>query len=304
MKITIEEIGEFLKENEIEYRYTGNIDFTCNGFCPLSNLKENSLTWARKVENINFDSLNMMENILIFISTDTEIQSKVNVIFVDNPHRTFFKVLQHFFVDVLGKGNQTLISSTAVVETKKLGLNIKIGNHTYIGPDVTIGNDVIIHNNVSIEGHVEIGDHTVIESGVVIGVCGFGHYQEDNGVSVRVPHLGGVKIGRYVNIGANSTVSRGCLDDTVICDYVKIDNLCHIAHNDLIKSRTMITACVEISGSTTVEEDVWIGPGCSLNNLITVGKGSFLGIGTVVTKDVPAGKVVAGVPARVLRDNK
>ncbi len=303
MNILIEDMKKILEKNKIEYRYVGKDSCSINGFCSLNNLKENCMTWARDINNININFLNKIDNILIFVDLDVDFDAQVNVLFVDNPHKAYFKVLQCFFVDAFINGSETLISSTAVVETNKIGKNIKIGHHTYIGPEVIIGNNVVINHNVTIDGRVEIGDYSVVESGCVIGACGFGHYKEDNGVSVCVPHLGGVKIGRYVNIGANNTISRGCLDDTIICDYVKTDNLCHIAHNVLIKERTMLTACVEISGSTTVEEDVWIGPGCSLNNSIKIGNGSFLGIGTVATKDIPSRKVVAGVPARVLREN-
>jgi len=83
---------------------------------------------------------------------------------------------------------------------------------------------------------------------------------------------------------------------------VKIDNLCHIAHNVLIKSRSILTACVEISGSSIIEEDVWIGPNSSVINGITIGKGSLIGIGSVVIKSVPPNSTVFGNPAKIISE--
>lgn len=213
----------------------------------------------------------------------------------------FFKILQEFFAPQIQKHR---IAELAVIETNNLGCNVNVGNFTYIGSDVVIGNNVFIEHNVTITGDVVIGNNTHIESGVVIGLCGFGHFKETDGISIRVPHLGGVVIGTDCYIGANSTIARGTLSNTIIGNNVKIDAQCHIAHNVEIGNRVMMTGGVMIGGSTIIKDDVWIGPNSTLNNSLIINENSFIGVGSVVTKNVSKGKSVFGVPARAIKDNK
>lgn len=292
-------ILDFLTAKNIPYEFYGDSNQEIHDFCSLYDLKNNSLTWARDASNVDILVANTFERVLIVIGSRLE-ELNFSQIVVSNPHRVFFQVLAHFFDN---DSELPAIDPTAVVKSINIGKNVSIGPNSYIGKNVVIGDNVRIASCVSVEGKVKIGNNSIIEAGVVIGVCGYGHYKDENNVSVRVPHLGGVQIGSFVAIGANSTIARGCLGDTIIEDYVKIDNLCHIAHNVKIKSRTMITACSEVSGSVTIEEDVWIGPASAITNGVIVGKNSFFGIGTIATKSVPEGKVVVGVPAKVLRDN-
>lgn len=297
--LSIKQILEYLVEKEVSHQFIGNNQALIKEFSSLYMIKEDSITWARKVENIDINQIQKYKNVLVVLPENTELFN-LNKLIVKDPHKVFFQILNEFFeLKVIHS-----IHNRAVIDSLRLGANLNVGANSYISKDAIIGNNVFISNNVSIEGKVIIGDNTVIEAGVVVGVCGYGHFKDDNNNSLRVPHLGGVIIGSNVAIGANTTIARGCLGDTIIEDYVKIDNLCHIAHNVHIKTRSMITACTEISGSTTIEEDVWIGPASAFNNGIVVGKNSFVGIGTIATKDVPEGKVVVGVPARVIRDNE
>ena len=103
---------------------------------------------------------------------------------------------------------------------------------------------------------------------------------------LRFIHLGGVKIGNEVEIGALNSIARGTLNDTIIENGVKTDNLVHIAHNCYIGCNSLITACVELSGGVIVGKNVWIGPNSSVLEKIKIGDNAFIGIGSVVTKDV------------------
>lgn len=301
MAIRVCEVIEYLKTENIPYRYFGKDNLTIYHYCPLNRLKADAITWVRNVKDANISDLASYKNLLLLAEYDAgRLDAQISVLYVNNVHRTFFKILEHFFSDENQEHVEPKIEKTAIVETTNIGENFYAGHHTYIGENVTIGDNVTIFHNVTIQGTVTIGDGTVIESGVVVGACGYGHYLDVDHTNVCVPHLGGVTIGKYVRLGANTCISRGCLSDTIIEDYVKIDNLCHIAHNDVIRRGAMITAGTAISGSTTVEENVWLAPGTLLNNSITVGKNSFLGIGTVATKDVPENMVAVGVPARML----
>ena len=223
------------------------------------------------------------------------------ILYAENAHRTFFRILAHFFAGEDPENRAAGMAPTAIVESGNIGDNVYIGHHTYIGRDVVIGNHVQILNNVSIQGNVRIGDHSVIESGASIGTCGYGHYTDEEGHSVCVPHLGGVQIGSHVKIGANCVIVRGCLADTVIEDYAKIDALSHIAHNVHVKSGAMIVNSL-ICGSATIGESAWLAPGTVVRNQVTVGNDSFLGLGTIAVKDIPPKKLVMGVPGRVVKD--
>lgn len=133
-----------------------------------------------------------------------------------------------------------------------------IGAHCSIGPEVVIGADSVIHPGVTIYGPVVLGDRCVVHAGVVIGADGFG-FAPDGGRWVKIPQLGGVRIGDDVEIGANTTIDRGALADTVIEDGVKLDNQIQIAHNVRIGRDTAIAACVGIAGSTVIGARCTIG---------------------------------------------
>lgn len=305
MMIKIREVIDYLDAEGIVYRYVGAEEFGFSGFCPLNRLKNNSITWVRNANNLNVEELNCAENIVLVADLEAEVQGhQFPIVFAENPHRTFFRIVSHFFSDLDPEIRTAAISPTAVIETDDVGEDVFIGHHTYIGKNVKLGNRVRILHNVTIDGYVVIGDDTTIESGTTIGACGYGHYWDEQNRPIDVPHFGGVIIGSHVKIGANNTISRGCLADTIIEDYVKTDNLVHIAHNDYIKYGAMLTACVEISGSTIVGRNAWLAPGTSVREGIELGDDIYTGIGTAITKSQPAGKVIVGVPGKVLRDRR
>ncbi|MCL2627073.1 MAG: hypothetical protein FWD44_00035 [Oscillospiraceae bacterium] len=300
MMINLSEITDFLCNNNIVYKFHGNKNLIVQHYCPISILKDHSMTWMRSLNEQDMEKIANHKNILLICNNFEYSQyQQINFLFVDNPHKVFFILLENFFTTP--KNNASSFSSTSVVETRCIGEGISVGHHTYIAPNVKIGNNVQIGSNVTIENNVCIGNHTVIESGVVIGACGFGHYVDNNGKNVRVPHLGGVRIGKHVNIGANTTIARGTLSDTIINDYVKIDNLCHIAHNVVINDNVLIAGGTVIGGSTIINEDVWLSS-CKIANSLVIGAHSYIGGGSIVTKNIPENKFAVGYPARVVKN--
>lgn len=287
---------------ELEYKYRGDDQLVINDFCALNNLRDSSITWIKNIDNFKGCNFTNIKDILV-VSNEIlkdEINNKnINFIFCNNPKEVFFSILKEFFKQ---KEYNKYISPNSVVETTSIGESVYIGHNCYIGSGVIIGDNVVIKNHISIEGRVKIGNNTTIHSGVVIGTDGFGYFQNSDGKNIKVPHYGGVVIGKDVEIGANTCIDRGTLEDTIIGNNVKIDNLCHIAHNVIIKDNCSVIALSMLGGSVILEKDSYIAPGAIIKNQLTIGENSLVGLGAVVIKDVEKNKVVAGVPAKIIKE--
>lgn len=296
--LNIKSIISYLDNHQVNYTYHGIEELNINGFCPLNNLKSNSMTWIRDVNSYNVSLLYDINNLLVICNqVDNPNTLNGNFILTDNPHSVYFSLLSEFFDT---RQTRILEHSNSVIESKSIGKNVSIGHFCYIGKDVIIEDNVTIHNNVSIDGKIHIGKNSIIYSGVVIGMDGYGYFDDVDNNHKRVPHLGGVMIGENVEIGANTCIAKGCLGDTIISDDVKIDNLCHIAHNVFIGKRSKIIALSMLAGSSVIGEDVWVAPCSAVKNQVVVGDNSLVGLGAVVLKNVEPNTVVAGVPAKAL----
>lgn len=229
-------------------------------------------------------------------SAELKKQGKV-ILLVDNPRLTIAKVGNAFFIDKI----EPMIHPTVVIHSDaKIGNDVYIGAYSKIGK-CTIGDNTIIHTSVCINDHTEIGENVVVKPGAILGYDGFGFEKQENGHLLKFPQLGKLIIRDYVEIGANTCIDKGALSDTIIGEGTKINNLCHIAHNVVIGKNVVITAHVNISGSSIIEDNVWIAPNSSLKGHQTIGEGSTVGMGAVVTKNIPSGEVWVGNPARKIR---
>ncbi len=199
---------------------------------------------------------------------------------------------------------QGQIAADAVIaDNVSLGENVSIGAHTVIEDGARIGADVVIHPgcviaqrvkigagsvlyaNSSIYADVSIGKHCIIHSGAVIGSDGFGIANE-KGQWFKVPQLGRVIIGNHVEIGANTTIDRGAIEDTVIENGVKLDNLIQIAHNVHIGENTAIAGCVGIAGSSTIGKHCAIGGGSGILGHLTIADHVHITATSLVTKSI------------------
>ena len=203
----------------------------------------------------------------------------------DNPRLTFVKVARYLnpekrygagisrsaeVADDVSVPESAYIGPNAVIEPGvQLGQNIQIGANTVICSNTSIGDNTVIHPNVSIGHTTKIGENCIIYAGTVIGADGFG-YERDGDHYLKVPQLGNVRIGNYVEIGANTAIDRGALLDTVIGDGVKLDNLVQIAHNVVIGKHTVMSGHSGIAGSTKVGEYCLIGGGVGIGDNIEV----------------------------------
>lgn len=301
MKIELNSILNFLKNSGLEYKYCGRNDIKINRYSSLKNIRNNSITWVKNQSYYKEELFIGLKEVLLVVNSDIDETDNKDIGFIicNNPKEVFFSILKEFFKQ---QEYIDFIAPSAVVETKLIGHNVYIGHNAYVSKNVKIGNNVVIKNNVSIEGKVEIGNNTILHSGVVIGTDGFGYFQNSQGKNIKVPHYGGVKIGNDVEIGANTCIDRGTLDDTIIEDNVKVDNLCHIGHNVIIKNNSSIIALSMLGGSVVLDKNTYIAPGSLIKNQLIIGENSLVGMGSVVIHDVKKNKIVAGVPAKVIRE--
>jgi len=202
--------------------------------------------------------------------------------------------------------------NVAIAPRATLGEEVKIGDDTAIGPGCVIGDGVEIGShcrldaNVTIYSGATLGDRVVVQAGAVLGSDGFGYVRDhQTGRYEQFPQVGRLAIEDDVEIGANSTVDRGALDETRIRRGTKIDNLVHIGHNCQIGQDVVIAAQTGLSGSVVVEDNVVMGGQVGIGDHAHIEAGVILGGGSgILPKKVVRGKGVVfwGTPARPLRE--
>ena len=176
----------------------------------------------------------------------------------------------------------------------RIAAHAQVGAGCCVGDDVTIGESSRLHANVSVYHDCRIGARCIVHAGAVIGADGFG-IALDDGAWRKIPQIGRVIIGDEVEIGANTTIDRGALDDTVIADGVKLDNQIQIAHNVKIGAHTAIAACVGIAGSATIGSRCSLGGAAMIYGHITIADNVNVSAGTLVMKSLDRPGTYTGV---------
>ncbi len=173
----------------------------------------------------------------------------------------------------------------SIGENVVLGEGVVIHPGCVIGDDVRIGDGSLLYPNVTIYAGCQIGCRSILHSGVVIGADGFG-FAPDAGKWVKIPQIGRVVIGDDVEIGANTSVDRGALDDTTIGDGCKIDNQIQIGHNCVIGKHCVVAACAAIAGSVHIEDGVIVGGAAMIAGHVTIASGAVISGGSLVMKNI------------------
>lgn len=196
-----------------------------------------------------------------------------------------------------------IAASASIGAGAHIGRHVTIGERVVIGPGcwvadgVSIGNDSYIYGNVSIYAGCQIGQRAIVHAGAVIGSDGFGFARERSGAWVKIPQIGRVIIGDDVEIGANTTIDRGALDDTIIGNGTKLDNQIQIAHNVQLGEHCAFAGCVGVAGSAKIGNRVMAGGGAIILGHLEVADDVTVSTGTVLAKSVEqAGVYTATVP--------
>ena len=262
-----------LKISEIAEKFNGKIenfkeDYIISSVSSIDRATEKDIIFLKDKKFLK----NLEKSKAKVVLTSEKLDTDKTQIIVKNPEVVFYKL-----IDILYPDSQ--IKETFISETVKLGRNVKLGKNvvikdyvviednveigdntviypfSFIGKNTKIGNNCIIYSNVSLYKDCEIGNNVIIHSGAVIGADGFGYYVED-GVRKKIKHIGKVIIKDNVEVGANTTIDRALLDETVIEEGTKIDNLVMVGHNCKIGKNTVLVSQVGIAGSCEVGNNV------------------------------------------------
>jgi UDP-3-O-[3-hydroxymyristoyl] glucosamine N-acyltransferase len=210
----------------------------------------------------------------VVLKPEAAADCPTHVLLADNPYATYARiaaVLHPSPAAPPGVHPTALIAAGAHIDPSahigafcSIGARTRVAERCVVGPhcvleeDVKLAADVRLAVRVTVHRGTEVGARTVVQSGAVIGGDGFG-YAPERGTWVKVPQVGAVRVGADVEIGCNTTIDRGAIDDTVIEDGVKLDNLIQIGHNVRVGAHTAIAACTGVSGSTTIGARCMIG---------------------------------------------
>lgn len=250
------------------------------------------------------------------------VPSGTAAIVVGHPHAAFVSVSRRLFPEALRP--QSLFGATGVSPGAnihpsarlepgvivdpgvvvgpgaEIGAGTLLAANAVIGPGVRVGRDCAIGPGASLT-HALLGNRVIIHAGVRIGQDGFG-FEPGRTKHAKIPQIGRVIVQDDVEIGANTTVDRGHIRDTVIGEGTKIDNLVQVAHNVVIGRHCLIAGLVGLSGSSTLGDFVMLGGQVGVNNHITIGHGAQIAATSIVNGDVPEGARWGGWPAKPVRE--
>jgi UDP-3-O-[3-hydroxymyristoyl] glucosamine N-acyltransferase len=183
-------------------------------------------------------------------------------------------------------GERVSIGPFAVVGARaRVEEGCRIGAHAVLGAGAVVGAESLLHPRVTVGDRCTVGQRCVLHAGVVIGSDGFG-FAPHQGTWVKIEQLGAVRIGDDVEIGANTCIDRGALDDTLIGDGVKLDNLIQIGHNVQVGEHTAMAGCVGVAGSAIIGARCTIGGGAIVLGHLTLAEGVHISAATVVTRSI------------------
>ena len=308
MKFTAQQIAVKL-HGEVE----GNPKAEIFELAKIENAKKGSLTFLSNPKYTPYIYKTKASAIIVNKNLVLEDNLKSTLIRVNNPYESFSTLLDYYkkvTVERTGVSSSAEIHESVKIESNcyigsmtliekgsEVSKNVKIFPHVYIGPNVTIGEGAVIFAGAKIMEDTVIGKNCVIHSGAVIGSDGFGFAPQENGAYKKIPHTGRVILGENVDVGANSTIDKATLGDTLIGNGVKLDNQIQIAHNVEIGSNTVIAGQTGIAGSAKIGRNCVIGGQVGIVGHITIGDNVKVQGQSGIISNVENNAVVQGTPA-------
>ena len=297
-------------------RLRGDPELMVNRVASLSNAESGSLSFLMNYRGSRYRKLleTTRATAVLVVPADEQI-CPVAALVDSNPYLAFAHIAAVLHPQpIVNSGvhpSAVIASDARIAPTASVGAytiiesNVHIGDRVVIGPGCFIQQGTHIHQDallvgkVTVYSRVHIGKRCIVHAGVVLGSDGFG-FAKDSGTGswAKVPQLGGVRIGDDVEIGANTTIDRGTLDDTVIGDGVKLDNQIQVGHNTVIGAHSAVAGCVGIAGSTTIGKRCMIGGGVGIAGHLSIADDVVITGYSLITKSIKtSGSYSSGMPA-------
>jgi UDP-3-O-[3-hydroxymyristoyl] glucosamine N-acyltransferase len=310
LEMTLDEVRGLLAEEGITSELHGDGTFRCRSVASLEQAGPDELSFAKDERTLQ--AANTRAGALVTPAATGRLEA--HQIVVADPFAAFVVILRH--IDRERRREAPGIHSTAVVApTASIGADVSIGPGATVRADASIGDRTVLHANsyvgrrsrigsdcvlfpaVVVMEDVDVGDRVVVHGATVIGCDGYGYLQR-GGRHVKIPQVGTVEIGDDVEIGSQVTIDRATLDATVIGRGCKIGDLVHIAHNVTIGEHTLVVPTARIAGRARIGSGVVLAGAAGVADGVVIGDGAVLGGSSVTYRDVPAGAVFYGDPAR------
>ena len=291
---------------------SGDENLKIERIAPFYEATENEITFASDEKFLkNLDKTEA--KVIIIPDMDIELKGKTFIKVSSNPRSLMPKILDFFKKKIkkIEKSREDGVKLGENVDISPncyIGHNVEIGDNTFIYPNVVIlegakiGENCTIYPNVTIREDSIIGNRVIIQPGAVIGSDGFG-YATMGKKHYKIDQIGRVVIGDSCEIGANTTIDRGTIGDTIIKKGTKLDNLVHIAHNDKLGENCLLTAHVGIAGSTTIGDNVTIGGQSGVSGHIVLGDNITIAARSGVTKSLSSNQILSGYPVTNFKDD-
>jgi len=313
-ELTVAEVAR-IAEGEVEQ---GDARRILSGVAPLDEARPHHLSFVAEARYHPYIQASQAGAVLVARDARVELPAEMAAIRVEDPRRALARILPAMYpaaapapgihpTAVIGEGARiapsAFVGAYAVVGAgTRVGDRARIHPHVVVGAGCEVGADAVLHPHVTLYDGVRVGARSIVHSGARLGSDGFGFVPEGAGLQ-KVPQVGGCVIGEDVEIGANTTIDRGSIGDTVIGRGTKIDNLVQIGHNCRIGRSVIIVSQVGISGSTKVGDGAVLGGQAGVQGHIEIGAGAKVGGQAGVTASVAAGVTVSGYPARPHRES-